>query len=114
MIVSSEEMIEGDDEPQPSTSGAASKSDPDFVLPDPKAKVKTEDFTLKLNKTEWIKKLVPPADRARMSAADLFFFCATTIQAGGGDLDEIHLSTEGIRQLRIEAEKENADVIRVN
>jgi hypothetical protein len=41
MIVSSEEMIERDDEPQPSTSGAVSISDPDFVLPDPKAKMKT-------------------------------------------------------------------------
>ena len=95
-------------------SGAASKSDPDFVLPDPKAKVKTEDFTLRLNKMEWIKKLVPPGDRARMSVADIFFFCATTIQAGGRDLNQIPLSTEGIRQLRMEAEKENADIIRVN
>ena len=51
-----------------------------------------DEFVLKLSRDEWIKQLIPHADRGKLSNADVFRFCAATIQAGGGDLNQIQIS----------------------
>ena len=43
---------------------------------------------------EWIKQLIPHADRGKLSSADKFYFCAATIHSGGGSLDDIQLSLQ--------------------
>ena len=65
-----------------------------------------DEFVLKLPRDEWIKQLIPHADRGKLSNADVFRFCAATIQAGGGDLNQIQISTETIRKLRMRTETE--------
>jgi hypothetical protein len=92
---------------------STSNSDPEFIPPSHHVKTKCDEFTLTLNTKDWIKKLTPHADRAQISAATLFRFCVTTIQAGGADLENIQICEKTIRKLRTETEKEKASKIRV-
>ena len=70
------------------------------------------DFVLYLNRDEWIKQLIPHADRGKLSSADIFYFCAATIQSGGGNLDDIQLSTATFRRLRLKAENKTGNAIK--
>ena len=65
-----------------------------------------DEFVLKLSRDEWVKQLIPHADRGKLSNADIFRFCAATIQADGSDLNQIQISTETIRKLRMKTETE--------
>ena len=73
---------------------------------------KSDKFVFELNRDDWIKELIPPADRGRLSTADIFFFCAATIKAWGGNLDNIQLSAETIRRQRSKVEREFGDSIK--
>jgi hypothetical protein len=96
----------------PSTNESSS-SDPEFVPPECRSKRNRDEIVLTLDKKKWIKTLIPHADRGKWSNADIFRFCAATVQAGGADLAETSVSEETIRLLRIETEKEVAKTIKV-
>jgi hypothetical protein len=95
------------------SSSTSSSSDPDFVPPECRSYRKKDEIVLTLDKKKWIKTLIPHADRGKWSNADIFRFCAATIQAGGADLAETSVSEETIRLLRIESETEIAKTIKV-
>ena len=104
----------GDNEPHSLSSGSETAPDPDWKPQNHHEKTVDDNFILTLNKKDWVEKLVPHADRARMSTADIFFFCAQTIAVGGADPSKIQLSAEWIRQVRIEAERKKAEEIRLS
>ena len=65
-----------------------------------------DKFALKPSRDECIKQLIPHADRGKLSNADVFRFCAAMIQARGGDLNQIQISTQTIRKLHMKTETE--------
>ena len=68
-------------------------------------------LTLELNRDYWIKALIPHANSGRLLTADIFYFCAATIQAGGENLQDIQFSTDTIRRLRSGVDEETASSI---
>ena len=66
-----------------------------------------------LNRHRWIRDLHIYARRGKSVPAELFRFCATTIQSGGGDLASFPLSTEGICLKSIELDEQTANAIKV-
>ena len=104
--------------PQPSTSATASSSpldpdDPDFIGPrPPKVAKKTHDADVSLNRDNWIRHLHFQS-AGKTSNAEMFRFCAATLQAGGFDLESYAISEEWIRLKRIKLEKETAEAIKV-
>ena len=98
----------------PSPSDLSDLSDPDFLPPEPKVAKKSEEITIKLNKDKWIRDLHLQNRRGKQTPSDVFRFCATTIQSGGGDLASFPLSAEGIRLKGIELDEEFANLIRVS
>jgi len=116
-------FLQVDTDPQPSSghyllSSASEDTDsnPEEFIPSVGVsshnKTKCKQFALNLDRDDWIKELIPHADRGKLSTADIFYFCAATIQVGGGNLDDIQLSTETIRRIRAKTEDEAGSTIR--
>ena len=101
--------------PSSASSSPLDPDDPDFIGARP-AKVgkKSDDITITLNKEKWIRDINLHANRGKMSNADVFNFCAATIQSGGGDLSKFPISKESIRLTRIKADGETAKTIKDN
>ena len=88
--------------------------DPDFIGPKPpKVAKKCDNITIKLNRHLWLKNLHLHNRRGKTTPAEMFRFCAATIQSGGGDLESFPLSAEGIRLKGIELDEATARTIRV-
>ena len=97
-----------------SSSTPLDPSDPDFVVSERKKPKKTNECTITLNNEKWIRDLNLQARRGIASNADIFRFCAATIQSGGGDLAEFSLSEEWIRLARTAHDIETANIIKGN
>ena len=98
MTVSSE-VIDDDDEPAPSRQR---ENDPDWVPCDMKGKTKPESFTVTFVQREWIKPIIPAADRTDDSNDDLFYKLKDLLVGNGVDLDDVFLSPSLIGDIRRE------------
>ena len=103
--------------PNPNTRLTIRPSDPEFIGPKPpkiqKQSQSSWTTSPSLNRHRWIRDLHIYARRGKSVPSELFRFCATTIQSGGGDLASFPLSTEGICLKSIELDEQTANAIKV-
>ena len=84
-------------EDEPSTS---SNLDNDWKIGSKRAYQKPAVFQLNLEQKQWIKSLIPAADRARISTENLFFLLHDLITLNGGDIEDVVISPTTIARLR--------------
>jgi hypothetical protein len=87
--------------------------DEDYAPCEEKEKKKPDTITLTLTQKKWIKKLIPAADRARLSSEHLFRILSDLLTSNGVNLEDVILSPSTIMALRKEAELANDALIKV-
>ena len=98
----SSEVIDDDDEPASSRRREEEISDPDYDPCDMKGKTKPESFTVEFKQRDWIKPMIPAADRSDESNDDLFFLLKALLVGNGVNLDDVFLSPSLIGDIRRE------------
>ena len=106
----SSEVIDDDDEPAPS---GQQENDPDWVPCDLKGKTKPESFSVTFVQRDWIKPIIPAADRTDDSNDDLFYKLKDLLVGNGVNLDDVFLSPSLIGEIRREVHSANATEIKV-
>ena len=109
----SSEVIEDPDEPASSCQRA--DSDEDWLPTDGKRAKKSKTFSVEnIPQKEWIKSIIPAANRAQMSSDEIFYVFGDFFSAHGVNIRDLIFSPSTITQVRTEFETENAAKIKVN
>ena len=109
----SSEVIDDDDAPAPSRLRSDESIDPDWVPCDMKGKRKPASFTPTYVQREWIKPMIPAADRACISDEALFYVLKAQLVGNGVDLNDVFLSPSLIKEIRREVHLETGAAIKV-
>ena len=112
MTVSSE-VIDDDDAPA-QTRCEDDSNDPSWEPCDMKGKTKPESFSVTFKQRDWIKPMIPVADRLDDSNDDLFYLLKAMLVGNGVDLDDVFLSPSFIGDIRREVHTETGAAIKVS
>ena len=105
----SSEVIDDEDKPAPKRQ----LKDPDWVPCETKGKTKPETFNIPCRQREWIKAVIPAADRFGDSDEALFYKLKALLVGNGVDLNDVFLSPSLIREIRREVHLKTGDTIKV-
>lgn len=109
----SSETIEDPDEPT-SSRRRVGCADKDWVPADGKRATKAKTFSVEnIQQRDWIKSIIPAANRACMSNDEIFFVFGDFFTAHGIDLKDLVFSSTTISEVRTEADAENAADLKV-
>ena len=73
-----------------------------------------ETITLNLKQKEWIKNIIPAADRLHLSNENLFYLLSSFLRTNNVDLDSVIISPTTINRLRKEVEMSNFNKLQVS
>ena len=79
-----------------------------------KEKTKPETFTVEFRQRDWIKPMIPVADRIDDSNDDLFYLLKAMLVGNGVNLDDVFLSPSFIGDIRREVHTATGAAIKVN
>ena len=91
------------------------KDDEDFVAVRPKAKARPDFLhpVFEQKNLQWLRSLCLPLDRIALSHGKSFYLLAEIMKEGGLSLDEITLSKETLRTIRLEERSKLMALIKV-
>ena len=92
---------------------ADDKDDEDFVAVRPKARPDVLRPVFQQKGLQWLRALTLPLDRIALSHAKSFYLLAEILKEGGLDLDDVTLSKETLRTMRLEERSKWMTLIKV-